>query len=101
MNRRSGTGSPNGSAGLVCRVDALTAGYSYLMLSTVPAFGFFPEVFGQTAGQFAYQSVWLVPQGDPPCPLCGDARIDPAALSEVRASEPGRVEPVPAPAIFE
>lgn len=59
--------------------EALAAGTPYLTMSTVPGYWFYPQVFGETPGQGAYQSVWLTPRRAPDCPVCGpaEARIDP------------------------
>ncbi|MBN1629476.1 MAG: ThiF family adenylyltransferase [Thermoleophilia bacterium] len=50
---------------------------SYLVMSTVPGYSFFPEVFGATAGQAAYQAVWLSPDGSDDCPVCGTEPVPP------------------------
>lgn len=57
---------------------ALRNGWSYLCLSMAPDYWFFPQVFGETSGQYAYQGVWLTPVPDPECPVCGgvEHRID-------------------------
>ncbi len=59
--------------------EILASGAPYLTLSMVPRYWFYPRIFGDTAGQGAYQSVWLAPTSDPECPVCGDAehRLDP------------------------
>jgi molybdopterin/thiamine biosynthesis adenylyltransferase/proteasome lid subunit RPN8/RPN11 len=58
---------------------AIADGTPYLTLSMVPGYWFYPQVFGETPGQRAYQSVWLTPSSRPDCPVCGDpaGRIDP------------------------
>ncbi|ABS25871.1 ThiF family adenylyltransferase [Anaeromyxobacter sp. Fw109-5] len=58
---------------------ALAAGTPYLTLSTVAEYWFYPQVFGETPGQHAYQSVWLTPSPRADCPVCGDpaGRVDP------------------------
>lgn len=63
----------------------LASNLTYLVLSTVPSYDYFAEVFKGVAGQHAYQSVWLSVAGDPECPVCGDNRVDPlfAALGGV------------------
>lgn len=45
---------------------------TYLTLSTVPNYWFYPQIFGETGGQFAFQSLWLTPTRRPECPVCGD-----------------------------
>lgn len=60
-------------------IDALSAGYNYVILSTVPKWDFFGQIFKDTAGQHAYQSAWLGARGDPLCPVCGEQQIDPLA----------------------
>ena len=59
--------------------EALAAGMPYLTLSTVSGYWFYPQVFGETPGQGAYQGVWLTPRPSEDCPVCGPpaARIDP------------------------
>ena len=59
--------------------EVLAGGASYLTMSMVPRYWFYPRIFGDTAGQGAYQSVWLAPSSDEECPVCGaaDHRVDP------------------------
>jgi len=52
--------------------DALHHRFSYLCLSMSPDYWFFPEIFKATPGQYAYQGIWLTPEHDPECPVCGD-----------------------------
>jgi molybdopterin/thiamine biosynthesis adenylyltransferase len=73
--------------------DSLVAGRNYLILSTVPGYGFFPKVFGDTPGQHAYQSVWLGAVGDAACPVCGTEPADPARSAE-RGPSVSRLRPV-------
>jgi hypothetical protein len=58
---------------------ALADGASYLTLSTVPGYWFYPKLFEGVPGQGAFQSVWLTPQRLPSCPVCGapEHRVDP------------------------
>jgi molybdopterin/thiamine biosynthesis adenylyltransferase len=58
---------------------ALAEGASYLTLSTVPRYWFYPQLFGDTPGQGAFQAVWLSPARSDDCPVCGPAerRVDP------------------------
>lgn len=44
---------------------------SYLVMGMEPSYWFFDEVFAQTAGQYAYQSIWMTPEPNPTCPVCG------------------------------
>jgi hypothetical protein len=69
--------------------DAVREGATYLTMSTVPRYWFYPDVFGATAGQGAYQSVWLTPASDEECPVCGagEERLDPL---HVPLRAPGR-----------
>ena len=69
--------------------DAIREGATYLTMSTVARYWFYPDVFGETAGQGAFQSVWLTPSRDEQCPVCGapDERIDPL---QVPLHPPGR-----------
>jgi molybdopterin/thiamine biosynthesis adenylyltransferase len=72
---------PEGSDGELRRFadGALAEGLSYLTLSTVPGYWFYPAVFKDVPGQGAFQSVWLTPQAIPSCPVCGtpEHRVDP------------------------
>jgi ThiF family protein/JAB domain-containing protein similar to deubiquitination enzymes len=71
---------PPGSAALASFAEeAVAAGASYLTLSTVPRYWFYPQLFGEVPGQGAYQAVWLTPARDPGCPVCGAAegRVEP------------------------
>lgn len=62
--------------------EVLASGMPYLTLSTVSDYWFYPKVFGDTAGQGAYQSVWLTPRRSEDCPVCGppEARVDPLSV---------------------
>ncbi|BAY84683.1 ThiF family protein [Calothrix parasitica NIES-267] len=55
---------------------------NFLTLSMVPNYLFYPQVFGDTPGQYAYQSVWLKPQRHEECPVCGNIhnRVDPYTI---------------------
>jgi hypothetical protein len=61
--------------------EAIASGATYLTLSTVPRYWFYPRIFGDAAGQGAYQSVWLTPVRGDDCPTCGPPalRDDPLA----------------------
>jgi hypothetical protein len=61
-------------------MGALERGYNYLIMSTVPDYGFFPQLFGQVAGQYAYQSAWLLTKGNPDCGVCGLSPVDPMTV---------------------
>ena len=63
--------------------EVLAEGASYLTLSTVPRYWFYPEIFEDVAGQGAYQAVWLTPVRDPACPVCGapEQRVNPLDVS--------------------
>ncbi len=81
---------PGSEAGLrAFAEEVLASDMPYLTLSTVPRYWFYPQVFGETAGQGAYQGVWLTPRRSEDCPVCGppSARVDPASVP-LRA--PGR-----------
>ncbi len=62
--------------------EVLASGMPYLTLSTVAGYWFYPQVFGDTPGQGAYQSVWLTPRRSEDCPVCGPpgARVDPLGV---------------------
>ncbi len=59
---------------------AISRGFTYMVMSTVPAYWFFPAIFGQTDGQYAYQSAWLSPTRNEVCSVCGeiDCRTNPS-----------------------
>jgi molybdopterin/thiamine biosynthesis adenylyltransferase/proteasome lid subunit RPN8/RPN11 len=62
---------------------AIAKGQNFLTMSMVPAYWFYPQIFGDTAGQFAYQSAWLSPVANEACPVCGNIheRVNPLSLS--------------------
>jgi hypothetical protein len=51
--------------------EALEKRFSFLTLSMSADYWFYPQLFGNTPGQYAYQSVWLTPQKQETCPVCG------------------------------
>lgn len=53
---------------------ALDQGLSYLTFSMVDQYWFYPFIFNNTSGQYAYQSVWLTPERRDDCPVCGDEK---------------------------
>ena len=57
----------------------LASGNTYLTFSMTPDYWFYPALFGETPGQFAYQAVWMAPERASNCPVCGEAdfRADP------------------------
>jgi molybdopterin/thiamine biosynthesis adenylyltransferase len=59
--------------------DVLADGTSYLTMSMVPRYWFYPRIFGDAPGQGAYQSVWLTPTRSEECPVCGspEHRVEP------------------------
>jgi hypothetical protein len=61
---------------------AIDAGLNYLTMSMVPDYWFYPAIFGETPGQYAFQSVWLTAQHREQCPVCGGVhdRIDPRTV---------------------
>jgi hypothetical protein len=72
---------PRGSGAALERFaeDAVEEGVPYLTLSTVPRYWFYPQIFGDTPGQGAYQAVWLTPVRSEECAVCGapEGRVDP------------------------
>lgn len=80
-------GSPVGARRLLD--EALAERLTYLTLSTVPRYWFYPALFGEVPGQAAFQSVWLTPASRPGCTVCGapEHRVDPL---EVPLRSPGR-----------
>ena len=75
------------SRSLVLR--ALAAESNYLMMSMVPDYEFFAQVFAGVPSQLAYQSVWMQVQGDADCPVCGTSPVgletDEAAAPDLMA----------------
>jgi hypothetical protein len=71
---------------------ALSRNMTYLTMGMTPRFWFYPAVFDSVPSQYAYQSVWLVPERQDDCPVCGlpDARRPWAArepsLAAIRAA---------------
>ncbi len=63
--------------------DVLAEGTSYLTMSMVPRYWFYPRIFGDVPGQGAYQSVWLTPTRSEECPVCGspEHRVEPLEVS--------------------
>lgn len=70
---------------------AIEAGFNYLTLSMMPNYWFYPAIFGETPGQYAYQSVWLTAKSREECPVCGSVhhRVDPrqVPLQELQAGD--------------
>lgn len=61
---------------------AIDGGFNYLTMSMAGDYWFYPSIFGDTCGQYAYQSVWLTAQNQDECPVCGSVhhRIDPLTV---------------------
>jgi hypothetical protein len=59
--------------------EVVAEGMPYLTLSMVPRYWFYPQLFAEVPGQGAYQGVWLAPERDEECPVCGrpGSRLDP------------------------
>jgi molybdopterin/thiamine biosynthesis adenylyltransferase len=55
-------------------IGALQRGLHMLTLGMEPEWWFYPEVFGETAGQYAFQSVWLSTEQQADCSDCGVGR---------------------------
>jgi molybdopterin/thiamine biosynthesis adenylyltransferase len=75
-------------------MGALVRRYNYLILSTVPDYGFFPQIFKRVPGQYAYQSAWLITSGDASCSVCGDNPVDPTTVVHEGAPDITRLRPV-------
>ncbi|MEM8723243.1 MAG: ThiF family adenylyltransferase [Cyanobacteria bacterium P01_G01_bin.39] len=60
----------------------INSAQNFLTLSMVPNYLFYSQVFGDTPGQYAYQSVWLKPQRSEECPVCGNIhnRVSPYTI---------------------
>jgi len=61
---------------------ALAQGFNFMCMGMTPDYWFFPGVFAETAGQYAYQSVWFQTSRNPACAVCGaaEAREDPTTF---------------------
>jgi len=55
---------------------------NYATFSTVPNYWFYPQIFGEAPGQYAFQSVWMTVEKIPECPICGppEYRSDPIGI---------------------
>lgn len=84
----------NSSAAMV--LGAAATGQNFLQMSMVPDYSYFPEIFKDVPGQYAYQSVWLKTKSNPDCPTCGTnpvednfaTPVDLAALAPVDDAQP-------------
>jgi proteasome lid subunit RPN8/RPN11 len=65
--------SRHSAANLVA--TALANHYQFVILSTIPAYDFFPRVFGTAAAQHGYQTVWMSVEENPDCPTCGTSPL--------------------------
>ena len=59
----------NSAASMVAQAAA--SGRTFLEMSMVPNYDFFPKLFSGVPGQHAYQSVWLGTTSNPECQTCG------------------------------
>ncbi|KAA9012840.1 ThiF family adenylyltransferase [Niallia endozanthoxylica] len=50
----------------------LEKNYSYLTMSMEDNYLYFPRIFKEVEGQYAYQSYWISPERNPECPICGN-----------------------------
>jgi hypothetical protein len=64
----------NSSAVMV--LGAAASGQNFLQMSMVPNYSYFPEIFKDVPGQYAYQSVWLKTESNPDCPTCGTNPVE-------------------------
>ncbi len=51
--------------------QAFDHGFHWLMLSTTPDYGIFPDIHAGNPGRYAYESVWMSTENNPECPVCG------------------------------
>lgn len=54
---------------------AVKKDFTYLTFSMKDQYWFYPHIFQDVPGQYAYQSVWLTPTRNDNCPICGDIQI--------------------------
>ena len=52
--------------------EVLVNGSNYLLMAMEPDYWIFADVFEQTPGQHAFQSLWLQTSSQDDCPVCGD-----------------------------
>lgn len=64
--------SPRGSPASSFVDDACGSRVNYLTMGMTPQFWFYPAVFGSVPSQYAYQSVWLAPERQADCIVCGE-----------------------------
>lgn len=50
---------------------AIEQRFNYLTMSMTGDYWFYPTIFGDACGQYAYQSLWLTAQSREECPVCG------------------------------
>lgn len=73
--------------------SSIEKGFTFFTTSMDADYWFYPQIFGNTPGQYAYQSVWLTPQQQETCPVCGksehrnhpsESLIDTPKVSDLR-----------------
>lgn len=56
-------------------LPAIKKDFTYLTFSMKDQYWFYPHIFQDVPGQYAYQSVWLTPTRNENCPVCGDLQM--------------------------
>lgn len=56
-------------------IGAIKKGLHCLTLSMEPDYWFYPSIFGETSGQYAYQGVWLSGSTQQDCSICGASDV--------------------------
>lgn len=54
---------------------AIQKDFTYLTFSMKDQYWFYPHIFQDVPGQYAYQSVWLTPTRNEDCPICGNLEL--------------------------
>ena len=56
---------------------------NYLVMSMTPDYWFFPKLFAQTAGQYAWQAIWIESKSNEDCDICGPQKTKTDPIDEI------------------
>ncbi len=56
---------------------------NYLVMSMTPDYWFFPKLFAQTAGQYAWQAIWIESKSNEDCDICGSQKTKTDPIDEI------------------
>ena len=56
---------------------------NYLVMSMTPDYWFFPKLFAQTAGQYAWQAIWIESKSNEDCDICGEQKTKTDPINEI------------------